>query len=404
MKRAGGRALTVRSETTVRSGVTVAICFLAALVEGYDVQSMGVAAPTMGPALDLTREQLGPVFSASIFGLLIGAAFGGRIADMIGRKWTLAVSLAVFGGFTLATVYAADLNALLLIRVAAGLGLGGAMPNMLALAAENTSSARRAMMTTIMAAGMPFGGAIAGAVGAVAEWREIFFVGGWAPLLLAPIVAFVMKESPEFVESRATGKDKGGGVLALFKGGTALTTILLWVGLFFTLLTLYLLLNWLPTLMASKGADPRNASLISLLFNTGGGIGTILLSFALDRARRATMAVSFLGMAATLLWLNFAGGDVVSAGAAAFGAGFFVIGGQLALYGLGAELYPTAIRGTGLGAALAAGRFGAFAGPLLASDILARGGDAQAVLLALLPAVALGAVATLWLCTRPKPA
>src|SRR5258705_4435674 len=97
---------------------------------------MGVAAPRMAPALGLTRDQLGPLFSASIVGLLVGAVIFGRFADRFGRKWTLVTCLVIFGFFSLATAAVRPFEALLAVRLAAGPGLGGALPNLGAPAAQ----------------------------------------------------------------------------------------------------------------------------------------------------------------------------------------------------------------------------------------------------------------------------
>lgn len=392
-----------------RAPLTVALCFLVALVEGFDIQSMGVAAPTLGPALKLSREALGPVFSASVFGLFLGAAVLGRAADIVGRKWTLVVSLAVFGVFSIATAFAHDLPTLLWIRVLTGLGLGGAMPNIISLASECAPPQRRASVVTLMTSGLPFGGAVASAVSAAWGWKEIFYLGGAAPLLLIPLVAFGMPESRAFLDRNARRKEHGGrrasSLHVLFGGGRALTTLLLWIAFFFTLLVLYLLLNWLPLLMQSKGIASRDASLVSLLFNIGGGIGTIVLAVLLDRGRRwPLITLSYAGMAAGLAGLAFAGADLAASAAAGAAAGFFVIGAQLALYGLAPEFYATEMRGTGVGAAVALGRLGAVAGPMLAAALLAASSDTTVVLLAILPVVAVGGITALLLLSRPKAA
>src|ERR1700722_13723737 len=138
-----------------RKRFTLALCFLAILCEGFDIQSTGVAAPRMGPALGLTRDQLGPLFSASIVGLLIGAVIFGRIADRFGRKWTLVICLLVFGVFSLATAAVRPFEALLAVRLAAGLGLGGALPNLVALAAEAVAPESRAGLVTRITCGIP---------------------------------------------------------------------------------------------------------------------------------------------------------------------------------------------------------------------------------------------------------
>lgn len=386
---------------------TLALCFLAALTEGFDIQSMGVAAPRLAPALALTREQLGPVFSASLIGLLAGAVMCGRVADRIGRKWVLIASLTIFGVFSAATTLAWDLNSLLTIRVLAGLGLGGAMPNLLALAAEAVRSDRRARVVTLVAAGYPFGGAVAGAVAASLGWRDIFLVGAAAPLALAPLMARVLPESSSFLAAR-----RAPGVAAparseylwiLFGPSRALTTGLLWTASFLAILTLYLLLNWLPTLMGDKGVGKAEASLVSLLFNLGGAFGVLALAPLLDRTGRAWIVVGwYVALAASLIALAAAGADLLSAGAAGFAAGLFVVSASVSLTGLAPCFYPVVMRGAGVGATVAVGRSGAIVGPLLAAALLGAGVGASGVLLALAPLAAVAGGATLLLLRRPS--
>src|SRR5215469_7657175 len=216
-----------------RALVTVALCCLAAIVEGYDIQSMGVAAPGLAPALHLTRDQLGPAFSASTVGLFIGAIAIGRLADRIGRKWALVGSLATFGLFSLATPYADGLTSLLGIRLAAGLGLGGAMPNLIALASEAVSPARQASLVAVAAASMPLGGSIASGVAASLPWREIFAFGGAAPLALAAVMGPALRESARFLADRDAPNDLGEGLAATyFGGGRAVASLMLWIAAF----------------------------------------------------------------------------------------------------------------------------------------------------------------------------
>src|SRR5215831_2969051 len=251
-----------------RAAVTVALCCLAALVEGYDIQSMGVAAPGLASALRLAKEQLGPVFSASTVGLFLGAIVIGRLADRVGRKWALIGSLATFGAFSLATASASGLTGLLVVRLLAGLGLGGAMPNLIALASEAVSRRRQASLVAVAAAAMPLGGSIASGVAASLPWREIFWVGGAAPLALAVVMAFALAESARFLAERDapnSGEDGEGLARTFFGGGRALATLMLWAAAFSMLLILYLLLNWLPILMAAKGAPRTEAAIVSLL-------------------------------------------------------------------------------------------------------------------------------------------
>jgi AAHS family 3-hydroxyphenylpropionic acid transporter len=389
---------------------TLGLCTLAALGEGFDIQSMGVAAPRMGPDLALTHAQLGPLFSASVVGLLIGSVLIGRIADSAGRKWTLIASLATFGVFSAATARVAGFTPLLIVRFLAGLGLGGAMPNLIALsaealAAEGVAVDRRTRIVTIVTAGMPFGGAMAGIAAILLSWRGIFLVGAGLPLALAPLMAFGLAESRAFETSRRTALVAQGRVgvrRGLFGKGRLATTLLLWAATFCALLSLYLLINWLPTLMRAKGVSPRDASLVSVLYNLGGALSAFLLAALMEQRRRAAkLAVWYLGMAASIVLLASAGRDLASAGAAGFIAGVFIASAALPFYGLAPAYYEVEVRGAGVGAALGVGRSGAIVGPLIAGVLLTAGAGAGVVIMALLPLAAAIGVAAMALMSRP---
>lgn len=389
-----------------RVWIPVALCCLAAIVEGYDIQSMGVAAPGLAPALRLTKDQLGPAFSASTVGLFIGAIAIGRLADRIGRKWALVGSLATFGLFSLATPYADGLTSLLVIRLAAGLGLGGAMPNLIALASEAVSPARQASLVALAAASMPLGGSIASGVAAGMPWREIFVAGGAAPLALAAVMAAALPESARFLADRAAPGGAGGDGLAAtyFGGERALASVMLWTAAFCALLILYLLLNWLPLLMAEKGAPKAEAALVSLLFNLAGCVGTLAIAVLFAGAGRAWAFVFwYVGMAVATIGLALTPSSFALAGAAGLAAGFFIPSAPTAIYALAPDVYAVRMRATGLGGVIGLGRVGAILGPLLAGALLVGGRDATGVLLALLPFVGIAALATfVALSQRPR--
>ena len=388
-----------------RVGWTLALCFAAVMCEGFDIQGMGLAAPRLGPALGIARDQLGPLFSASIVGLLIGAVVFGRIADSWGRKRTLMLCLVVFGVFSVASALVARFEALLAVRLATGIGLGGALPNLLALAAEAVSPRRRAHLVTRVTCGLPFGGAVAGLVAATSDWREIFYVGGLAPLVLAPLIAFALPESRAFLEARdtsAASPERQDFPWILFGGGRARPTLLLWTASFASLLSLYVLLNWLPTLLGDKGLAKPAASLVSLLFNLGAGAGILILADLLERARRRwTIALWYVGLFGSIVALALVGPGFLSSAAAGFTVGFFVSSVPLPLYGLAPGYYDVLIRGAGVGASVAVGRLGAVFGPLLAAALLGLGAGASGVLLALLPISLVAGGATLALVGRP---
>src|SRR6516225_3431565 len=183
--------------------LTIGLCLVVALLEGLDLQSTGVAAPRMAREFHLAVAQLGWAFSIGALGLLPGAAIGGRLADRIGRKRVLMLSVALFGMFSIATTQVWNLNSLLAARFMTGLGLGAAMPNLIALCAEAAHPDHRSTAVGAMYCGMPFGAALAAVIGIVSPgdegWRHIFYVGGIGPLLIMPLLAVYLKESTHFV-------------------------------------------------------------------------------------------------------------------------------------------------------------------------------------------------------------
>ena len=185
-----------------RSTLTVTLCFIVALIEGLDLQSAGIAAAGIRQAFELDQKMMGWMFSASIIGLLPGAFFGGWLADRIGRKRVLIGAVILFGIFSLWTAYVSSVNGLLLARLMTGLGLGAALPNLIALCAEAVEERRRGTAISIMYCGVPLGGAIAAVVGMLGgeNWQTVFIVGGVAPLLVAPLLIFALPESRDFRE------------------------------------------------------------------------------------------------------------------------------------------------------------------------------------------------------------
>jgi AAHS family 3-hydroxyphenylpropionic acid transporter len=366
------------------------------MIEGFDIQSMGVAAPRMLPALHLTPGQAGWAFSASLIGLMVGASFGGAVADRIGRRPVLTASVAAFGVFSLLTALAPGFAPLLVVRVLTGLGLGGAMPMLIALASEQASPARKATMVALIAGGMPLGGAVAGLVArtpmALDDWRTIFLVGGLAPLVIAPLLYVVLPVGRPDRSAHQAGDARQ----ALFGKGRWPATACIWVSYALVALTLHLLLNWLPTLLVARGLPPAFAFLVSALFNIGGATGGLAFGLVVDRlGARWPLLAGFAGLAVALVLLAGASGEATIAGLA-FAAGFLLMGGQFTLYGLTPPYYPAAVRATGVGAAVAAGRVGSILGPLAAAELIGGGASGAAVVGALVPVVVVaGAVAGL---------
>ncbi|WP_439892865.1 3-(3-hydroxy-phenyl)propionate transporter MhpT (plasmid) [Ralstonia sp. 25C] len=395
------------SRESAGSGIamTLGLCFIVALLEGLDLQSIGVAAPRMAREFGLSVGQMGLAFSAGTFGLLPGAMLGGRLADRIGRKRVLILATALFGIFSIATAHVWDFNSLLVIRVATGLGLGAAMPNLIALCAEAVPTRLRNTAVSVMYCGIPFGGAIAAVVGLLSAgdtgWRHIFYVGGFGPLVVVPLL-LTLRESRRFDSAQRANVQPPPVSWALFGERRAAATLFLWVSYFFTLIVLYFLLNWLPSLMAAQGLSRPQVGMVQILFNIGAGAGALGIGMLMDAARpRWVVSGMYVGIIAALALLAAAGG-MVSMSVGAFMAGLFVVGAQSVLYALGAAYYPTAVRGTGVGAAVAVGRLGSIAGPMLAGQLLAMGQNGTTIIGASIPVTIVAAVAALLLLKRPR--
>ena len=202
---------------------TLALCFAIALLEGLDLQSVGVAAPRMAREFGLTVSQMGIAFSAGTFGLLPGAMLGGRLADRIGRKRVLIASAVLFGLLSIATAQVSTFAMLVVVRVLTGIGLGGAMPNLIALSSEAVEPRSRSSAVATMYCGIPFGGVIASLIGVLlagdTEWRHIFYVGGAGPLLLVPLLVWCLPESRAYLDVAGTQAARTSVARTLFGDG-----------------------------------------------------------------------------------------------------------------------------------------------------------------------------------------
>src|ERR1700730_7530502 len=194
-------------------------CAAVLFLDGFDTQAIGYVAPALAREWGLTKGALGPVFSAGLFGLMIGALVFGPLADRIGRKKIIIFSTLAFGLGTLVTAFVQDVNTLLAIRFLTGLGLGGAMPNAIDMTSEFNPRRRRATMVMIMFCGFSVGAALGGLLAAALipqfGWRSVFVVGGVAPLLLVPILALRLPESVRFLALTGRANERVAQLLGL---------------------------------------------------------------------------------------------------------------------------------------------------------------------------------------------
>lgn len=390
--------------------ITVAICFLIAVIEGLDIQAAGIAAAGIREHFGLDSSQLGVFFSAGILGLLPGALVGGRFADRIGRKKVLIWSTAVFAAFTLCTVWVNSFNTLLTVRFLAGAGLGGAMPILITLASEAVSPKNRGRAVGLMYCGMPVGAAILSLIAATefgANWKNVFYLGGLLPIFVIPLMMLFLPESKEYLKAQnKTAAELAaapqGSFKDLFNSNNLLRTLCIWVSYFFTLMVVYIMLSWLPSLFMELGFTRKDGSTAQFYFMVTATIGTVILGMLTDRWKKAYVIVlMYGGILAGLLALNGASSLNQMYMAAAL-AGAFVIGCQGVLYAFGSIVYPTEVRGTGVGVASAVGRIGAMLGPVIAGQLLTAGFGAAGVITAAIPCIIISAVCMLILVNRTK--
>ncbi|MFZ0024144.1 3-(3-hydroxy-phenyl)propionate transporter MhpT [Acinetobacter sp.] len=377
--------------------LTIFLCFWVAFFEGFDLQAPGIAAKGIAASFGLDQIQMGYVFSLGVFGMLFGAFFGGRIADYLGQKKVLMLSVTIFGLFMSLTAIAPSVEVLYAARFFTGLGLGAAMPTMISVVGDEATEANRGKLNSLMYCGLPVGAIFVAGLAMLLpkiQWQTLFLIGGLTPLALIPLMAFILKDKPKVnAEVQVSGEAVPGMTEVLFKQQQYKNTVPLWVGFFFTLMINYILISWLPNLLMEQGLQKQQAFLVMLMFQVGAVIGTLSLGYLLDRLKlwqMATIIYSGLFVALVLLFTTTSIPLLIFAGVM---GGIFSTGGQSILYGISPIFYTGAGKVTGVGSAISLGRLGAMTGPLLTGKILALGLGTTGILVASLPAVVISAVA-----------
>ncbi|MEW6022707.1 MAG: aromatic acid/H+ symport family MFS transporter [Pseudomonadota bacterium] len=405
----------------------LALCFLVVAIDGFDTASIGFIAPALRGEWGLSAAALAPLFGAGLFGLMAGALLLGPMADRFGRKPVLLLSVAFFGLTSLLSSFADNMTTLLVLRFLTGLGLGGAMPTTITLTSEYCPQPRRASLVTLMFCGFTIGSALGGLVAAqllaTVGWRGILSIGGVVPLLLVPALLLALPESLRWMVLRGRGastaaqgimrkiantaqalpplivsdvKLPGSPVTQLFRPGLIGGTLLLWSTFFMSLLIIYLLSSWLPTILNGAGHSLSQASFISSAFQIGGTLGAILLGRWMDRYRpHRVLATAYLAAAACIVVVGMATQNVPLLVLAVFGVGFGVSGSQVGANALAAAFYPTTSRATGVSWASAIGRSGSVLGSMVGGALLAAELSTQTIFLMLAVPAVLAALALL---------
>jgi AAHS family 4-hydroxybenzoate transporter-like MFS transporter len=370
------------------------LCGMVVFIDGYDAQVMGPVLPVLSAQLNVPRPVLGYVLSSGTLGMMIGALLFGPLADRFGRKPVLVACALMFGIGSLLTMTATTVTEFMACRVFTGFGMGGAMPNAIALTSEYMPQRSRNSAVMTMFAGFSFGSAFAGwTVAALISkygWQSIFLVGGVIPIVVAVLLIVLLPESIRFLVIKGGETERVGAYLKriggytpslqndefvvgddghhsgasfsvrrLFTEGRATVTLLLWVMFFMNLLNLWFLNNWLPTIMTDAKIKVETASLITSLFQIGGLIGALALAgFVGRRLSFGILALTYLGAAVFIFLIGNAGASIPFLILTVFASGVGVIGGQTVSNALSAatiqqRFEPRASAGRSVSAALA---------------------------------------------------
>ncbi|MDF7777847.1 MFS transporter [Sphingomonas sp. AOB5] len=396
----------------------LALCIVVGMVEGYDVQAMSLAAPLLAREWGLTPQAVGSLLSASLIGQVFGGFLLAPLGDKLGRRHAMLLGLAIAGLATLAGAYVPGYGSMIAARFVAGLGLGLALANTIALAMELVPGSWRTMAVVLVCSGYPLGAACgAAAVGQLLPTMgvaAVFYVGAVSTLIAWAVCIVALPESPVMMVRQSSDQtrlralfgrlgvaidpavklvgDASGAAKSrlaeLFTPERRNTTLLLWLLNFANLSLVYFFVMWTPSLFVSSGLDPRAAIRATSLFSFSGILGG--LTFAALLPRIGPVATLGFCYAATIVSVGiFAGMAAPATGfyVALAACGFLIIGSQFCLSAVVNLFYPGPIRATGSGMALSAGRVGGVFAPIVGGFILSHvASPQQAFYIALVPA------------------
>jgi AAHS family 4-hydroxybenzoate transporter-like MFS transporter len=377
--------------------MVVVLCGLVLFIDGFDTQAISYIIPLLAKDWHIAPKLLGPIFSSTLVGLMVGYLFVSPLSDKYGHKRVMIIATFLFGVFTIGTVLATNITELMALRFITGVGLGAAAPSAIGLTGEYSPQRLRATFVLAIYCGFSLGfvvsGFVAGELLPRYGWTSLLWAGGIAPIVLSLLLLLMLPESIAYLARSKTRKDeliavvrrispslqidrntdfmeaqgdaKRAAISNLFKHGRTSGTLLLWLVFFINLAVFYFMQSWLPTILTGLNYPLETVVWLTALPTIGGILAAFVVGPAMDRigpyiSIGILYACGGLFMAFTAV-LFTASLPVLMV--AIFLAGFCVSGGQKSVIALAAVFYPTEIRSTGVGWALGIGRLGGIAGP-----------------------------------------
>ncbi|TDO36391.1 putative MFS family arabinose efflux permease [Kribbella sp. VKM Ac-2527] len=374
------------------------LCWTAVMLDGFDLVVLGSITPILlsGKVFGYTPSTAAAVATAGLVGMMLGALAIGTVTDLIGRRRAMLVAVATFSFFTLLCAFAPSAEVLGLLRLLAGIGLGGCLPTAITLVTEYSRAGRNGGATTLIMTGYHVGAMLTALLGILVipslGWRAMFVIGAAPAVVLLPLMWWHLPESPVF--KQGAGLDP---VKSLLRPGFRRPTIAFWVTTFMGLLLVYGLNTWLPQIMREAGYPLGTALSLLLVLNLGAICGLLCAGRIADRvAIRPVTVAWFAGGAITLALLSVRlPGPLLYV--VVLLAGCFVFAAQVLVYAYIGRVYSAENRATGLGWAAGVGRLGAITGPIVGGALLTAGiafpwGFYVFAVVAALGAIAIGAV------------
>ncbi len=405
---------------------TVLICQLINILDGFDVVLISYAGPFLARDWALPADSLGVVFSASLFGMTLGAFVLAPLADYIGRRRTILAGLTMVTAGMLLTHWAGTVTQIVATRTLTGLGVGALFASLTTLVVEYSSERRRTLCVSLLYLGYPIGAILGGLIAQHAMeragWHVFFLYGGAITGALIPVALLRLPESLDYLlsrqpkdalreASRLIRKLGSAPIKALppkppaadrqtvslllskpYRGQTAS----LWTSFFASLLVIYFLISWTPQILASAGLPLDRSILGGILLNGGGAAGMLVLGLLSAWYPLHQLISGYFCLGAVFMVVFALSGSTLPLLVAITAViGFFTYGSLIGLYALAAQQYPASARSTGVGWAIGVGRIGSIVGPYVAGLMIGWGWERSTYYLVLAAPLVAGAVAVL---------